>query len=383
MKRLLAVTAVAFLAGCATQQRPILTWDAVAIAQSSASTIRLNNRDAVQVATVRPERVRRIVDATRDIERVAGVNVRVFIIEGQQPNAFAARSGGVDRIAFTLGMTDLLGDDTDAYAAIIGHELAHLVLNHGALRKDREDTRVGVSTMLGFALGAVGVPMGSTIANVATQTVTTVFSRDEERDADSYGIRYARLAGYDPQGAVRAWEKMEARSSASLLPFLSTHPAAQERLDTMRQLAASPSPATAERPTSVAAPTSTQVAMPSSSLSTGFVRLRPIGQVAGGEALPAGDLYVDMNTVGKSSTHSDARQGWLVINLATPNPQRGRSYKALAIVRCPSTIAITQTTRAADLNGEGKTIVTAEHTGTFEKAEPNSVLLLAAQSICE
>ena len=208
MKGIIALAALAFLGGCATQQPPILTWDAHAIARSSASTMRLNNRDAVQVGTVRTERVRRIVDATRDIQRVAGVNARVFIIEGREPNAFASRSGGVDKIAFTLGMLDLLGDDTDAYAAIIGHELA-MVLNHGALRKDREDTRVGISTVLGFALGAVGIPMAGTIVDVATQTVTTSFSRDEERDADTHGIRYAKLAGYDPRGAIRAWKKWQ------------------------------------------------------------------------------------------------------------------------------------------------------------------------------
>src|SRR5690606_37900230 len=62
--------------------------------------------------------------------------------------------------------------------------------------------------------------------------------RDEERDADREGFKYAVEAGYDPRGAVRLWEKMQARSSGFAIPFLNTHPVTKERVETMKTLVA-------------------------------------------------------------------------------------------------------------------------------------------------
>lgn len=91
--------------------------------------------------------------------------------------------------------------------------------------------------VLGVVLGAAGVPLGGTLANVATTAVATVYTRDEERDADKLGLEYARRAGYDPRGAVRAWERMMSASRPFSIPFLSTHPPSDERLETMKTLA--------------------------------------------------------------------------------------------------------------------------------------------------
>lgn len=118
----------------------------------------------------------------------------------------------------------------------IGREYAHLGLNHSGIRQQREQTRQGVSSVIGAILGAAGVPLGGTIADVATSAVSTVYTRDEERDADRVGLGYSKSAGYDPQGAVRAWERMMAVSGISI-PFLSTHSTREERLTTMKEIA--------------------------------------------------------------------------------------------------------------------------------------------------
>ncbi len=380
------VALLAVLSGCATgpRQQPI-AWNAEAIAQNSAPSVRLRGKEGAEIGTVQTARVRSIVSATRNIESIAGLQVQVLLVSGEEPNAFAFRSNQGDRIAFTLGMLDLLRDDTDAYAAIIGHELAHLVLDHGAQRKEREATRVGVSTMLGFALGMAGVPMGGTIADLGSQTVTTAFSRDEERDADSYGAKYARQAGYDPYGAVRAWEKMSARASVAALPFLSTHPASAERLETMKRFAAS-SPQVEKPATQIAsarAPSSPPMAAAAITRNTAFARLRPIARVVPGEALPPGDMFVDMRSVDRYPQYVDARQAWLIINLATPAEDNARSISARALVRCPNAIAVIQTIRSAGLNGEGQIIDRSDHTETFKAEKADSSLSLAAKSICE
>src|SRR5690606_18455647 len=103
-------------------------------------------------------------------------------------------------VAINLAMLELLGDDDDAYATILGHEIAHLTMNHGGQRQERESARQGIATFLGVVLGAAGVPMGGTIADVATTAVSNVYTRDEEREADRIGLDYMKRAGFDPKG---------------------------------------------------------------------------------------------------------------------------------------------------------------------------------------
>jgi hypothetical protein len=338
--------------------------------------MRLQGRDGQIVAVVQTDRVRKILEVTRKIEAVAGVNSHVLILDSKEPNAFASRGkDGVNRIGFTLGMLDLLSDDYDAYAAIIGHELAHLVLEHGQVRQGREATRSAASQLLGLVLGAAGVPLSGTVANVATTAVATSFTRDEERDADRQGIEYATMAGFDPHGAVRAWEKMAARSSTALLPFLSTHPMAEERIQTMRQFAATaPQPKT--RPTGMVQPTPTIAAIKA------YPRLRPIGVLHDVPNLPAGDLFVDMNSISPSPQHLTAKRAWFIVNLQLPH--RERSYWAHALVNCPTqSLTITTTTTHSDINGEGAPIQTKEYPQTFEVVKMGSALASALNAVCE
>ena len=58
-------------------------------------------------------------------------------------------------------------------------------------------------------------------------------SRDDERQADKYGVRYTAAAGYDPHGLITLFEKMarlDASSGSSLDRFLASHPATDERI---------------------------------------------------------------------------------------------------------------------------------------------------------
>lgn len=224
------------LSGCAAQ-RP-LTWDADKIAANRTTLVRLNDSKGETVATVSSERARRLIAIKNRIVAASGQNADLLVISGKEPNAMSTYHNGKPVIAVNIGMMELLQNDDDAYAAVVSHEFAHLVLGHGAIRKQREDARQGASSILGAVLGLAGVPGGNIIADLGTQMVTTAYSRDEERDADRYSIDYMKRAGFDPKGAVRAWESMSTNSSGFSIPFLSSHPPSAERLETMRRLAA-------------------------------------------------------------------------------------------------------------------------------------------------
>ena len=233
--RLLVPSLVLVLLGaCAGPQ--VRYWKADEIGDVKAMHVYLHAEDGT-ARTVSPERVRRLLAVKERISAASGQRAQLVIAEGDQPNAFAGTVRGVPTVAVNVAMLDLFDDDLDAYATIVGHEFAHLRLNHGWQRERRETTRQGFASVIGFVLGAVGIPLGGTIGDLATMAVSTAYTRDEEREADRVGLDYMRRAGFDPAGAVRAWQRLSESAAGSLLPFLSTHPQAAERIETMKQMA--------------------------------------------------------------------------------------------------------------------------------------------------
>ena len=83
--------------------------------------------------------MRNIVAAKEELEQASGVHAGLGLVEMDAPNAFAFVHQGRPVIAFSLAWLDQLGQDPDALATTIGHELAHLHLGHtGAARTQRE-----------------------------------------------------------------------------------------------------------------------------------------------------------------------------------------------------------------------------------------------------
>lgn len=241
MRLVLLAAFVALAQGCATTQQQPAVWEAAALAKYSAPQVRLVSRDQSRlIGVISVQQVRVLVDVAEKISRQAGAqpSIGAYLMDAAEPNAFAGISPqGLRYIVLTVPMFELLGTDQDAMAALVGHEVAHLALEHGKERAARENVRAGASQAIGLVLSAAGVPLGGTVASVAATAIERTYTREEERHADRIGLIYAKQAGYDPRGAVRLWEKMGARGQAGLLPFLSSHPQDSERLETMRQLA--------------------------------------------------------------------------------------------------------------------------------------------------
>ena len=176
------------------------------------------------------------------------------LVDMPVPNAFALPGG---QIFITRGMLDL-GLDDDMLAAVVGHEIGHVTLEHFK----RMQRKANLLSVLGNLLVAgvvinesnrssrntgyqapydprVGYdnPSASRIQGAAAaslilgELLLRSYSRDHEDEADQEGQRLSALAGYDPDGARRVWEKMN-----SLAPQLKeygywqTHPFADERM---------------------------------------------------------------------------------------------------------------------------------------------------------
>ncbi len=154
---------------------------------------------------------------------------QVNLLQSGDVNAFCMPGG---RIAFYTGIIDKLRLTDDEIAAVMGHEIAHALREHGRDRQSKA-TATGLASQLGgAALSAwLGVDVRG-VANTVGQLAVLKFSRDEEREADLVGLDIAARSGYDPRAGIVLWNKMAAlNQSGAPIALLSTHPGGGERIE--------------------------------------------------------------------------------------------------------------------------------------------------------
>ena len=177
------------------------------------------------------------------IARVAGpdmpssVQWEFVVFEEDQLNAFAMPGG---KVAVYSGLMNMVETD-DELAAVIGHEVAHVVAGHSNERASQQILVGG---------GAAVLQIGSSFSDLsrteralllsafgagATVGVLLPFSRTHELEADEIGMLYAAKAGYNPLAAVKFWERISAENSVKAPPeLLSTHPADSRRINRIK-----------------------------------------------------------------------------------------------------------------------------------------------------
>ena len=139
-------------------------------------------------------------------------------------NAFALPGGP---IFITEGLLRLLKTEGEL-AAVLGHEIGHVIARHAAERLAKEQLTQGL-------IGAVAVGSGDYTATQLSQMVGSMinmkYGRDDELESDALGIRIAAEAGYDPRAMIRVMEVLaKASGGGSRQPeFFSTHPAPENR----------------------------------------------------------------------------------------------------------------------------------------------------------
>ncbi|MBD5803326.1 TPR repeat-containing protein YfgC precursor [Azoarcus sp. Aa7] len=166
-----------------------------------------------------------------------GARPQYLLVDNPSANAFAIRSGQDGVIGIHTGMVELLGADEGAWAALIGHELAHLNLRHSEQQRSRRNETGGMVALASVLLTVVAFPLTPIFAELATNFAEKGYSRDDERAADEAGIAYMRQAGYDPEGAVRFFEKLATSGQPERFAFLATHPDSVERIAAARAIA--------------------------------------------------------------------------------------------------------------------------------------------------
>jgi predicted Zn-dependent protease len=164
-------------------------------------------------------------------------NWEINVIDSELINAFCMPGG---KIVVYSGLINKLDATNDELAAVIGHEIAHALREHG--RERMSSALVQQVGILGFAI-YLSNQEGSFLSKQAIlQGValgTTLFfalpnSREQEREADDMGIELMAVSGYNPIAAVSLWRKMDAQSDSKPPEFLSTHPSNENRIEDLK-----------------------------------------------------------------------------------------------------------------------------------------------------
>jgi predicted Zn-dependent protease len=241
---LLSVALAATAAGCATTMSPTGRTQYVgAVSQAQLDQLgaqafaefkaqKKQTSDARQAAYVRCV-VTDLVAVLPAEWRRTSWETAVFVDD--EPNAFALPGG---KVGVQTGIFKVARNQ-DQLAAVIAHEIGHVVSHHHEERITRQAGAQGALQLLGSLLGS---RYGSGVADAAVQggsvLAQTGFllpgSRAQESEADVVGQQLMAKAGFDPREAVNLWQNMIAAGGSRPPQWLSTHPDPQSRIAELR-----------------------------------------------------------------------------------------------------------------------------------------------------
>lgn len=194
----------------------------------------------------------RILEAAHGVyygERARQVRWDIGLMEAPEvANAVAFPSGQI--IVFS-GLFPVASTES-GLAAIIGHEVAHILRQHTKQRREVQQDQEMAAMVLGTILGAGTAlatgnrELGSVVSDTSRKVaeyhsfvnVLLPFGRQQEMQADRIGVELAAQAGYDPIVAITVWERLSEESAGPARSMLATHPPAAERLKALRSEAA-------------------------------------------------------------------------------------------------------------------------------------------------
>ncbi|WP_282275338.1 M48 family metallopeptidase [Stenotrophomonas sp. PS02297] len=159
-------------------------------------------------------------------QQYRGVRWETALFVEKEPNAFALPGGkvGVNTGIFSVAKNQ------DQLAAVIGHEIGHVISRH---HEERLTRQMGASSLLQIA-GALAGDYGQLVTQGGGMVAQTGFllpnSRTQESEADVVGQRLMAQAGFDPAQAVDLWQNMMAAGGARSPQWLSTHPDPANRI---------------------------------------------------------------------------------------------------------------------------------------------------------
>lgn len=161
-----------------------------------------------------------------------GYNWEFNLVDNKDVNAWCMPGGKV--VVYTGLFT--VAQNEAQLAIVLGHEITHAVANHGQERISQAMLAqgIGVAGSSVFGNSQAGNIFNNVYGPAASVGVLLPNSRNQELEADRFGLIFAAMAGYNPQEAIPFWTRMASKGGAKPPTFLSTHPADARRIQQLK-----------------------------------------------------------------------------------------------------------------------------------------------------
>jgi len=155
----------------------------------------------------------------------------VNVIQSDQANAFCLPGG---KMAVYTGLLPV-AQNADAVAVVMGHEIAHALLRHGAQRMSQQ--KLGQLGQMAGAMSGMDPQSQQMMQAAMGYGYLLPYARKHETEADAVGLMLAAAACFDPEASVPLWERMSQASGGQAPPeFSSTHPNPGTRIQNLQAL---------------------------------------------------------------------------------------------------------------------------------------------------
>lgn len=159
----------------------------------------------------------------------------VVVFDSPTVNAFALPGG---KIGVYKGLLKV-ADTPDQLAAVLGHEVGHVLAHHGNERVSQNFAVGQTLSILDSWMSAKNTANRQVLMSalgLGTQVgVLLPFSRVQESEADRIGLELMAEAGFNPNESVRLWQNMSKDGGQQPPEFLSTHPSHSSRIDQLKK----------------------------------------------------------------------------------------------------------------------------------------------------
>jgi predicted Zn-dependent protease len=201
---------------------------------------KLGDRFSIEAASALP-----IVREPVVVDYVNGIGQRIVArLDAPQPfeyrfsvvndgsiNAFAVPGGFV---YVNSGLLLRVGNDSE-FAGVLGHEIGHSHAHH-IVRQQEKTQLLSYAALAGMLLSVIEPAIGAAAMGI-NATAQLKYQREFEQEADYLGMRYMRVAGFDPHGMVsfmkRLWDEQRTMPIDQIPPYMLSHPLTDERISTL------------------------------------------------------------------------------------------------------------------------------------------------------
>ncbi|MBS1959802.1 MAG: M48 family metallopeptidase [Bdellovibrionales bacterium] len=171
-----------------------------------------------------------IVSASK--AQLGNITWEIVVFKDNTANAFALPGG---KIGVHTGILPVAKTDAQL-AAVLGHEVGHVIAKHGASRVSQGlitqgGTAILTEILAGKSSGSTKQMIAAGLGLGAQYGVLLPYGRADESEADLIGLDLMSRAGFDPRQSVELWNNMKAASGGKAPPeWMSTHPANDTRI---------------------------------------------------------------------------------------------------------------------------------------------------------